>query len=63
MDSAWHQDGLTPEEMALLVVLVPMARGDDPMFDDLLQTRITSSGIVSLPLAGDVNIWVIRDRL
>ena len=63
MDTAWHQDGLTPEEMALLVVLAPMARDENPEFDDLLETRITSSGVVSLPLAGDVNIWVIRDRL
>ena len=38
MDTAWHQDGLTPEEMALLVVLAPMARDENPEFDDLLET-------------------------
>ena len=58
VNSEWHRDGLTPEEMALIVILAPMARNGDPTFDDFIRVPINSSGVVTICRSReDVNIW------
>ena len=64
----WFADGLDHEEAALITVLGDgLAAGDIPeitdrtqLFLDFLQTHVTQAKTVSLPLAGEVNIWVFR---
>ena len=57
----WVQDGLDEEEMAFMVAVLGEASdnsyGD---FEALLEGHYTQSKTVSLPLAGDVKIWVFQ---
>ena len=57
----WFADGLNGEEAALVVVLGSEATDGEPIFDDLLRVHYAQSKTVSLPLAGDVNIWAIQN--
>ena len=57
----WFADGLSREEAALVIVLAGIAGNSVPFFNDLLQTHYTQSRTISLPIAGEVNIWVIQD--
>ena len=64
----WFADGLDHQEIALITVLGnslsagPISGITDKrqLFLDFLQTHYTQTKTVSLPLAGDVNIWVFR---
>ena len=61
MGLPWVQDGLDQTEMAFLVVLLREGTyGDYALFEDLLESHYSQSKTVSLPLAGDVNIWVFQ---
>ena len=52
----WYVDGLTLEERAFVVALIPHW----PDFDTLLQTRFTQSRQVALPLSGGVHLWAFQ---
>ena len=58
---SWFDDGLNDEEAAFVIAL-----GGDPLrspklFEDLLTARYIQHRTISLPLAGEVNIWVIEN--
>ena len=55
--SSWFTDGLDDEERAFLTALGYI---DPPEFDDLLESRSTLSTTVSLPLSGEVGVWIFR---
>ena len=55
----WFADGLTGAEAALITVL-PSPREKDA-YDYLLRTHYVQTRTISLPLAGAVNIWLVRD--
>ena len=54
----WFADGLDEEEVALLVVLSDARNNTDTLYRSLLQARSTRSTTISLPLAGEVEVWV-----
>ena len=56
----WFADGLDDDEAAFVVTLRNVAFKDPELYDDMLRTRYTRHKTASLPLAGDVNIWVIE---
>ena len=58
---SWFADGLNDEESALVVVLGGAIGQSSKMYDDLLRSHFIQTKIVSLPLAGDVNIHVIQN--
>ena len=55
----WFADGLTEEEAALVVTLTPIDP-ESSLYQDLLKARYTQSRTISLPLAGDINMWVFQ---
>ena len=55
----WFSDGLTSAEAALITVLPPP--DDKDAYDHLLRTHYIQTQTISLPLAGAVNIWLVRD--
>ena len=55
---SWFQDGLTEEEAALIVVLQSAADSEE-VFDDLLQDGHVRSKTISLPLAGEVDLFAV----
>jgi len=57
IDSSWFTDGLDDEERAFLIAL---GYTGSPEFDDLLESRSTLSTTVSLPLSGEVGVWIFR---
>ena len=60
MRQPWFADGLDDEETAFLTVLGPTVTNHTQEYDDLLENRFTQASTVSLPLAGEVNIWVFQ---
>ena len=61
----WFADGMEDEEMALIVPLsiIYTESGSSvtrDLFNGLIDSHFTQSKMVSLPLAGDVNIWVFQ---
>ena len=57
ISQSWYQDGLNDEEAALVVVL-PLESAH--VFFDLIQGGHVRSDTISLPLAGDVNLFEVR---
>ena len=57
----WFADGLDEEEAALVTTLGWVNEKSPALYDDLLSNRYTHYRAVSLPLAGDVNIWVLQN--
>ena len=55
----WFADGLSEEEAALVVTLSDLNE-ESPLYRDLLNAHYTQTRTISLPLAGDVNIWVTQ---
>ena len=53
----WFTDGLSDEETAFLVV-TNRDQHSDSQHRDFLRTHFTRSATISLPLAGDVDVWV-----
>ena len=53
----WFTDGLSDEETAFLVV-TNRDQHSDSQYRDFLRTHFTRSAAISLPLAGDVDLWV-----
>ena len=54
----WFQDGLTGEEAALFLALSETTLSDE-VFEDLLNHAYVLSDTVTLPLAGDVNLYAV----
>ena len=66
LSQSWFQDGLTEEEATLIVVLRPRRTSDDDfdssdeeVYADLLQGGHVRSETISLPLAGEVDLFVV----
>ena len=57
----WFADGLDREEAALVVAFGHVANRSPTLYQDLLHAHFTQARTVSLPLAGDVNIWVFQN--
>ena len=57
----WFADGLNDQEFALTVTLSHIASHSPEFYSDFLQANYTQSKTVSLPLAGDINIWVLQN--
>ena len=55
LGQSWFRDGLTEEEAALIVVL----RNTEEVFVDLLQGGHVRSETISLPLAGEVDLFAV----
>ena len=69
MSRPWFTDGLDDEEMALIVALRTVGiAGTDGMytptglFNDLIESYFVRFRTVSLPLAGEVNVWVFQNE-
>ena len=60
----WVTDGLDQEESAFFVALVGAALidWDGKLHNDLIRTHFTQKKRVSLPLSGDINIWIFQDE-
>ena len=56
----WFADGLDDREAVLVTVITEMFRRSPSMAEKLLQAYFIQSRTVSLPLAGDVDIWVLQ---
>ena len=56
----WFADGLDNEESAFLVVLCDIVEIAPQLYQDLLDSRFIQTKTISLPLAGDVNIYIIQ---
>ena len=52
----WFADGLNAEERALITVLPSRTQE----FDDLMTSPFSRSAVITLPLAGEVNLWAFR---
>ncbi len=60
LSQTWLQDGLTEEEAALIVTLAGTAGyQSEEIFQDLLQDGHVRSETISLPLAGEVDLFVV----
>ncbi len=62
LSQSWFQDGLTEEEAALIVALRPTLNDDvdsEEVFADLLQRGHVRSETISLPLAGEVDLFAV----
>ena len=55
----WFTDGLDYHEAAFVTALP--AYSGTTLYEDLLQAHFMQTITISLPLAGDVNIWVIQN--
>ena len=54
----WFADGLDEEETAFVAALDAANRYSDAWYRSLLQTRYAQSTTITLPLAGEVRVWV-----
>ena len=62
LSQSWFQDGLTDEEAALIVALRPTLNDgvdSEEVFADLLQRGHVRSETISLPLAGEVDLFAV----
>ena len=59
----WFADGINDAEAAFVVTLYSIATESPELYNDMLEVRYTQHRTISLPLAGDVNIWVIENAL
>ncbi len=62
LSQSWFQDGLTEEEAALIVALRPTLNDDvdsEEVFADLLQRGHVRSETISLPLAGEIDLFAV----
>ena len=58
LSQSWVRDGLTDEEVALIVVL-PSIVSQENIFNELLESGHVVSDTLSLPLAGEVNLFAV----
>ena len=60
-DQRWFADGLDEEEAALVTILGWWGSRSPELYADLMRTYYTRYRAVSLPLAGEVNIWIFQN--
>ena len=58
----WFLDGLNDPEAALVVTLGEANNISSDLYQDLLNTHYVQNKTISLPLAGDVDIWVFQSE-
>ena len=58
----WFADGLDNEEAAFVTAISRVPVDSPTLYQDLLDAHFTQSKTVSLPLSGDVNIWIFSDE-
>ena len=56
----WFDDGIDEEELPFLIVLHDAKSRSIHQYQDLLDSHHIRSKTISLPLAGDVKLWVFR---
>ena len=59
---SWYVDGLNEEEAALVVILGNIFASSPLLYQDLFHSHFTQTRTISLPLAGDVNIYIIQSE-
>lgn len=59
-NQSWFADGIDDEEAALIAVAGRVLGYNRALYDELLENHYIKSGSSSLPLAGDVNIWILQ---
>ena len=59
VEQAWYKDGLTDEEVALILVLSSVVTSEE-IFSELMQNGHVRSSAISLFSVGDVNLYAIR---
>ena len=58
----WYDDGIDDEELAFLSVL-DATKGFSPQrYNDLLDSHYSQTGFTTLPLAGEVRLFVFQDK-
>ena len=59
----WFVDGLNDEEAALVVILGNggIFEINPQLYQDMLHSRFTQTRTISLPLAGEVDVYIIQD--
>ena len=57
----WYADGLSPAEVAFIVTLPSLARWYPQLIQPLVDDFHSQSVTVTLPLAGEVTIWVFQN--
>ncbi|MXY88269.1 MAG: hypothetical protein F4Y92_05380 [Dehalococcoidia bacterium] len=57
----WYADGLSPAEAAFIVTLQRIGRWYPDLFQSLVDDFHSQSTTVTLPLAGEVTIWVFQN--
>ena len=58
----WFLDGLDDSEAALVVTLGTANNISPDLYQDLLSTHYVQNKAISLPLAGDVDIWIFQNE-
>ena len=61
-DEPWITDGVDDKDEALLVALPAIRNASPELYADIVWSRHIQSATVSLPLAGEVDIWVFQLR-
>ena len=59
INSTWFVDGLLPEERAFILALW-VASGNELLYNELLDSYLVESMTISLPISGDVDIWIFH---
>ena len=57
----WFADGLSPLETAFAISLSGLIHNNAPLFRDLLQQRHVATRTTSLPLAGEVSLYLFQN--
>lgn len=60
-EEPWFKDGLNPIEMAFIVASSSTAREHPALHTALLEARFAATRSISLPLRGNVTIWVFQN--
>ncbi len=60
LSQPWFTDGLNKEELVLIGALSFISHPQ--LYNDLVQTPFTRSSTMSLPLAGNVNLWIFQPK-
>ena len=59
-DEPWFADGLDDKDEALLEALPTIRNASPDLYADIVWSRHIQSATISLPLAGEVDIWVFQ---
>lgn len=54
----WMQDGISPEDAAFLATIHAIYKASPNLYEEMVNARFVETGTVSLPLSGNVRLWV-----